>query len=149
MLDLMQAAPPSREKRPAVTRSRRDAASNNSALAQLRFPLVFFGLALTVIEGAFTGVLLKSASDAAVTEFIGSLMAILFLAAIVSVTFLTYRVPTHIMLSEQTGIVDPSIMTARIRQATLLLIEAGQPGSPAEFVDLLARIERILNGDGQ
>lgn len=71
-----------------------------SPLSSLKYPLVFFGMALFIVESAFSFALKGSTSEK--TSFIlSSWMGGLFLIAILVVAFLVYKVPTHIMLESQ------------------------------------------------
>ena len=72
-----------------------------SALAQLKYPLVFFGLALTVIEGTLGITLATNSFSENVTLLIISWMSIIFLSSIIIVAYLVYKVPSHIMLTAQ------------------------------------------------
>lgn len=70
----------------------------SSVLAQLKCPLVFFGLALLVVESTFGGVLISSAHSERTTIIIASLMGGLFVLSMLTVGFLVYKVPINLML---------------------------------------------------
>jgi len=70
----------------------------SSVLAQLKCPLVFFGLSLTIIESTFGTVVIRSPYSERTTIIVACLMAGLFVVSMLTVAFLVYRVPMHLML---------------------------------------------------
>ncbi len=95
--------------------------NRESILAQLKYPLVFFGLALVAIETAF-GVALKfNQENQLISIFIVNWMGFLFLVSVAIVGFITYKAPNHIMLSPQEN----------------------TSGNLQEMEKLIARLERV------
>jgi hypothetical protein len=73
----------------------------SKVLSKLTYPLLFFGLALFVIESAFLTVLINLPTSFTGHITIVSFMVLSFLITIVIVAFLVYTRPTHIMLRAQ------------------------------------------------
>lgn len=67
-------------------------------LAEVKFPLVFFGLALLVNEGAFSTVFFRNSTQTVQMAVIVS-MSLLFLVSILLVGLLVWKVPTHLMMT--------------------------------------------------
>lgn len=113
-------------------------------LARLTHPLVFFGAALAVYEGTIgTALLIGKHSDSTVL-WLCVLMAVVILAAIVTVAILVFKKPQHLMLTQQDTIGEELRVAARVRQATRLLVEAPKPKTPAELLQLMDKIEAAL-----
>src|SRR5262249_49616005 len=118
-----------------------------SALSQLRFPLVFFGLALTVVESAFGFVLVQRTNSDHTVIVLAAWMGSLFALSILLVGFLTYARPTHIMLQAQPSIAQ-GIKTARTRRAMRVFAEYSESTnkSASTLLATLDRVEAILEG---
>lgn len=74
-----------------------------SILAQLRFPLVFFGLALIVVEAAI-GTALNTTQDPETVTLLINWMGGLLIYVVTVVAFLVYKTPSHIMLGKQDAV---------------------------------------------
>jgi len=75
--------------------------NQESVLSQLKYPLVFFGLSLLIVEAAFSTALASNNNTNEIVFYLSSWMGGLFLVSILIVAFLVYKVPTHIMLESQ------------------------------------------------
>ena len=71
-----------------------------SPLSLLKYPLVFFGMCVSVVEAGF-GFALNNSTSEKMSIILSSWMGGLFLVTIFIVAFLVYKVPTHIMLESQ------------------------------------------------
>ena len=134
-----------------------------SILAALKYPLVFYGLALLVVEVAFGAGLAANSDSVTLVIIISSWMGILFLVSILVVAFLVYQVPTHIMLESQEFVArDAQQLRALKRQmehtlSLLLQIPEAQGKDPKLVADLLDELtstsrvspETSRNADGQ
>lgn len=122
-----------------------------SILAQLRYPLVFFGLALLVVEAAFGVGLATNSTSTALTIVLSSWMGVLFLAAILVVAFLVYKVPTHIMLESQRQLrAEVEALTdlrSRVSMALRMLesVTADSLADPESFGSQISSVVTILN----
>ena len=81
----------------------------DSILAQLKFPLVFFGLALLIVEASLS-IALASYTAEQIKIYIVILMGFSFLLTITIVSFLVYKVPQHIMLGYQTELISHDLI---------------------------------------
>ncbi len=77
-----------------------------STLALLKYPLVFFGLSLLVVEAAFGTILATRNLSFWLVVILSSWMGVLFLVSIITVAILVYKVPSHIMLESQKEITE-------------------------------------------
>lgn len=89
-----------------------------NVLAQLKYPLVFFGLALLLMEGIFSACLVAKSDSVLLLVVLVSWMSIMFLITILVVAFLVWKVPTHIMLQAQSR-VDQEVTGLIIRRSQL------------------------------
>lgn len=71
-------------------------ATRKGVLGQIRNPLVFFALALLIIEGIIGVVTINSEMTAKYQFFTFLLMAFLFLSVVASVVYITIRWPKHL-----------------------------------------------------
>jgi hypothetical protein len=115
-----------------------------SVLAQLKFPLVFFGLCLLVTESTFGAVLLMGRWSENVGILFGSLMAGLFLVTIGLVGWLTYVAPRHLMLLPQ-----EKDEANRLSEATSKMYQYLQKRDPipSDVIQMFAEVDRLLNGE--
>ena len=128
----------------------------SSLLEPLKYPLVFFGLALLVVESAFAGGVVANSDSETLVVFLGSWMGALFLVSILVVAFLVYKVPEHIMLETQRRLRsdagDLEELQRRVGEAVTVLrhLSIG-PLQDAEQVEkALGDVQRILSlRDGQ
>jgi hypothetical protein len=116
-----------------------------SALSQLKYPLVFFGLALIIVESAFgAGLALYSESDWAFIV-LSSWMGGLFFSTIVIVAFLVYKVPEHVMLESQLDLRREAeaykVLRKRLNHAVSIL---QQDDDPKSFHSVLADVLMAL-----
>jgi hypothetical protein len=89
------------KKTPATNVENRGNSAIALILGQLKFPLVFFGLALVLIESSFVSVLQRNALPVAAQLEVVRYMAGLFALSTVIVGLLVWKVPEHIMLTAQ------------------------------------------------
>ena len=121
-------------------------------MAQLKFPLVFFGLALTVVESSFGAALVRHTYSDAVTITFGCIMGALFLCSITAVAMLTYKVPSHIMLQPQETARDLQAemraQSERVRHAARAFCEYSElrQKTPRALLETLGKVESILSG---
>jgi membrane protein implicated in regulation of membrane protease activity len=115
-----------------------------SSLSQLKYPLVFFGLGLLVVEAAFGAALATSSGSVQLVIILSSWMGGLFLISILVVAFLVYKVPTHIMLESQKELnrerTEMIHLQERLHRASLILEEAQEID-----VDNSSDLVRVLN----
>ena len=122
-----------------------------SSLSQLKYPLVFFGLALLVVEAAFGAGLATSAKSVTLVIVLSSWMGVLFLISILVVAFLVYKVPTHIMLESQKDLKlereEIDALRERLGRATLILEKAqrSDDDDSNDLVEILNQIRLELN----
>jgi len=121
-----------------------------SALGQLKYPLVFFGLALLVTESAFATGLWKNVESEKLTIILSSWMGGLFLVSIIVVAFLVYKVPTHIMLESQKDLQQDlsrlQNLRSRVNVVTAILTELSHnpPSDPTTIVEVFGRLRGVL-----
>src|ERR1043166_6192659 len=133
-------------------KSRARKASPAAYLAQLRSPLVFFGLALVLIESSFGACLVRYAFSEHTVTILAFWMAVLFISAIVAVSVLTYKVPRHLMLEFQTKTADEAAMKIwKIRKAIALVLQFSQRGTndPESVMQMLEEVEALFTGDNR
>jgi uncharacterized membrane protein (DUF485 family) len=109
-----------------------------AVLGQLKFPLVFFGLALLVTEAAYTTVLLQNKVSEKIAITYGWLMCLLFLTTIVIVGLLTLIAPKHLML-----LPHEERKTTQLKKGTEAILDYLKLKSPAQS-DKLALIEKVI-----
>jgi hypothetical protein len=128
-------------------------------LGQLRSPLTFFGLSLLVVESAFSGVLWRHSYSEKTAVIIVCLMAGLFALSVLSVLFLTYRVPQNIVLQESRVVAQEAREQRRkleleearqhlhrARQAVALVLDYAENGDKdvASLFKVLSQVEGII-----
>ena len=129
-----------------------------SALSQLRSPLVFFGLSLFVVESAFGGCLLKYSYSERAVVILSGWMGGIFVLSILAVTFLTWKVPSNIVVeasSVRQDLIDKDLSEARehakrVREAVAFVLTYKQQGGlkandPSSLLTMLGEVERILS----
>lgn len=132
-------------------KSRARKASPSSYLAQLRSPLIFFGLALLLIESSFGACLLRYAFSEHTVTILACWMAVLFIIAIVAVSILTYKVPRHLMLEFQTNTTEEvAAKMRRIRKAITAVLQFSQRGTndPESVMQMLGEVESLFDNEG-
>jgi len=143
-------APATKDKPvPRLSKKANDSGLTTTALvlSQLKFPLVFFGLALIVTEGLFGIALNRSSSQTTVVVIVGCMTG-LFLVSIAVVGLLVWKVPTHIMLTAQTRAPEDVLeQLRRARVAAQILEKWGeQPRTPDSLIQAIEMIELFLRG---
>jgi len=121
--------------------------SRGTPLSRLQTPLAYFGLGLTVMEGAFGIFLASRAYSEKVIVLIVCWMGLLFLTNLIVVAFLTYRVPHHIMLQAQTEMNEDALHVVRLTAEAMRLLadSATNPSKdPKEVLTVLNHVETIL-----
>jgi hypothetical protein len=113
-------------------------------LARLTHPLVFFGAALAVYEGTIGTALLDGKHSDATVIWLCVLMALVILAAFVTVGIIAYKRPQHLMLTQQDTIGQDVLIAAKVRKATRVLVESPRPKTPKELLELMDEIESVL-----
>lgn len=73
-----------------------DKENKRGILSQIRNPLIFFALALLIIEGIIGLVIAKSKMTGEYQFYAVGLMAFLFLVVVIAVTVITIRWPRHL-----------------------------------------------------
>lgn len=92
------------------------AEKRSTILGQLKYPLVFFGLALLIVETTLGSVLaLNELSETAILSVV-AWMGILFLTTVGIVAFLVYKVPQHIMLTSQESTEEIELLRERLER---------------------------------
>lgn len=116
-----------------------------SVLSQLRYPLVFFGLSLLMIESTFGFCLARYSYSERITVALASWMGTLFIVVTVIVALLTYMVPEHIMLQAQMS-TTPDVLSAikRMRETLRVLSSTEEPKSFEALSAMLDQLEMIL-----
>lgn len=118
-------------------------------LARLTHPLVFFGAALALYEGTIgTALMVGRLADWTVIWLCVS-MGVVILAAMAFVAVLAFKKPQHLMLSQQDSIGQELDRNARLRAAAKLLVEAPKPKTPKELLELLSKVETVLENRAQ
>jgi|SRR5215471_3167695 len=124
-----------------------EATTTAFVLSQLKYPLVFFGLALIVVETLFGLALNQSSSQTATLVIVGCMTG-LFLVAMVIVALLVWKVPTHIMLTAQVHAPTDVLEQLRRARAAALILEKWQeqPKTPDTLIHVIETIELLLKG---
>jgi hypothetical protein len=138
-------------KRKSTSEKRQDG-TTALILGQLKFPLVFFGLALVLVESAFVVVLQRPMlAETAVLEIV-RYMAGLFALSTATVGLLVWKVPQHIMLTAQT---DPPIDLLKQVRRTVRAFEAlreweqlaPEAKSPSALLGTFQRTLQLIQGE--
>jgi hypothetical protein len=111
-------------------------------LAQLKYPLVFFGLGLLVTEAAFGVVLVGNSTETTKLAAIGS-MFFLFVFSIGVVAALVWKVPSHLMMTSERGDDSAAERIRKVRVAVALVEswKLNKSADPKELIEVLRRIE--------
>jgi len=131
----MATAPPRGQSRAAI-------------LAQLRSPLAFFGLLVISVEASFGVSLARFQYSEPITRILASWMGGLFLAALLAVTILTFKVPRVMADSKRAAAFEVEFLTERVRDAVRLILEYSESSqkTPQDLLDLLDKVEKVLRG---
>jgi hypothetical protein len=116
-------------------------------LSQLKYPLVFFGLGLIVVETVFGIALNRALTQTSILVIVGCMTG-LFIASIAIVGLLVWKVPTHIMLTAQTYASDDVLEQLRRARNAAQVLERWrqQPKTPDTLIEAIEAIELMLKG---
>ena len=142
-----------------VRKQGKDKSGWASVLGQLRNPLTFFGLSLLVTESAFAGMLWRHSYTDKTVTILAFLMAGLLALSVLSVVFLTYKVPKNIIIQEARAASDElkdqkkkvELEEARehfrrAREAVALVLDYAENGHKdvTSLFNVLSQVETLL-----